>query len=231
VRHPHAPPPFVPARGPALWTELVGTGLLTVVIAMCVLAGVSGPTVAAAVFAVLLAIVYAGGPVSRAMYNPAVSCGFAVRGILPWRDVTPFVAVQLAGALVAVAAAWVMVPAGREAVSVGAGDVTIAALVAEVVFTFALMWVILHVADLRHAPDNAWYGIAIAGVVAAAILAAGPVSGAVLNPAVAIAAGIIGARSWAQVAAYIPAELMGAVLAALVARTTAASAALVPTPD
>ena len=59
-------------------------------------------------------------------------------------------------------------------------------LLAEVLFTFLLMLVILNVAMARHAKGNAYYGIAIGFTVSAGIFAVGDVSGAAFNPAVGL---------------------------------------------
>lgn len=201
----------------ALVTEGVGTMLLVLTILLAVLGEAPVP-VAAAVGVVLLAIVYAGGPVSRAMYNPAVTVGFRLRGVDLVGGPLANVVAQVAGTAVAVGLGVALIGPSTAAPR----DVDLLpALVAEVVFTFALMWVILHVADLRPAQGNAWYGVAIAGIVATAILVVGPVSGAVLNPAVGLALGVHGLLGWADVLAYVPAQVAGAALAALVARTTA----------
>ncbi len=207
-------------RGPtiaALTTELVGTFFLVLAIGLSVL-GTGGAPVALVVGVVLLAIVYSGGPVSRAMYNPAVSLGFVLRGVLRWRELPGFVGVQLAGSLLAVGATLVILPRPSVPATAMAGG---PALLAELIFTFALMWVILHVADMAGAEGNAWYGLAIAGVVVTAILTVGDVSGSVLNPAVALAGGLLGIFAWADVALYVPTQLAGAALAVVVARASA----------
>ena len=58
------------------------------------------------------------------------------------------------------------------------------ALLAEFLFTFALMWVILNVAIAQGTTGNGFYGIAIGGIVGAGAYAVGPISAAAFNPAV-----------------------------------------------
>ena len=87
---------------------------------------------------------------------------------------------------------------------------------AELMFTFALAYVILNVATSESTDGNGYYGAAIAFVVLAGALTVGPISGASFNPAVTaslISAGVMGvADSWVHL---VP-QLIGGVLAALV---------------
>jgi glycerol uptake facilitator-like aquaporin len=58
--------------------------------------------------AILIVIILVFGPVSGAHFNPAVSIAFALRGELPWRTMTLYIAVQVAGAIAGVWAAHLM---------------------------------------------------------------------------------------------------------------------------
>jgi arsenate reductase len=58
---------------------------------------------------------------------------------------------------------------------------------------------------------------ATAGVLAAVILALGPLSGAHLNPVVSVVAAAFGGIAWRDVAAYVPAQVAGGCLGAVVA--------------
>ena len=49
----------------------------------------------------VLAMVYTLGPISAAHFNPAVTLAFAAVRRFPWRHVLPYVAAQMAGALLA----------------------------------------------------------------------------------------------------------------------------------
>lgn len=52
--------------------------------------------------AMLYVIITTLGPVSGAHFNPAVTAYFTLRGDLPWRDVLPYMAVQVAGGILGV---------------------------------------------------------------------------------------------------------------------------------
>jgi glycerol uptake facilitator-like aquaporin len=58
--------------------------------------------------AILVVLILVFGPLSGAHFNPAVSVALAVRGQFPWNAVAPYVAVQLAGAILGAWAAHLM---------------------------------------------------------------------------------------------------------------------------
>src|SRR5687768_18306979 len=78
-------------------TEFIGTFFLVLTIGLAVLGGT--PLAPLAIGAVLTAMVYMGGHVSGAHYNPAVSLAQALAGKLEPRQLLPYWAAQLAGAL------------------------------------------------------------------------------------------------------------------------------------
>ena len=53
----------------------------------------------------LMVLILIFGPISGAHFNPAVTLAVATQGLLSWREVVPYIAVQLLGAFVGVAAA------------------------------------------------------------------------------------------------------------------------------
>ena len=61
--------------------------------------------------------------------------------------------------------------------------------------------------------------LATAGALVALIVAAGPVSGAHLNPAVTLLSALQGLQPWRDVPAYIAAQILGAVVGVLAAHT------------
>ena len=93
---------------------------------------------------------------------------------------------------------------------------TTKAFAAELLFTFALAYVILKVATSETTEGNGFYGAAIALVVLAGALSVGSISGGSFNPAVTvsmIASGVLSVEdSWIH---FIP-QLVGGCLAALV---------------
>ncbi len=164
-------------------TELVGTFFLVFTIGMSETAGHSMAPIAIGLG--LTALVYMGGHVSGAHYNPAVTVGFLMAGGVDRRDVAPYIAAQVFGAWLA-ATAVQFIAAENFAPTPTPGYSLAHVLLAEILFTFLLMLVILNVAMARHAKGNAYYGFAIGFTVTAGILAVGDVSGAAFNPAVGV---------------------------------------------
>lgn len=63
-----------------------------------------------------------------------------------------------------------------------------AQLLAEFLFTFALVYVVLNSATAKATEGNSFYGLAIGFTVVVGAIAVGPVSGGAFNPAVAVGA-------------------------------------------
>ena len=162
-------------------TEFVGAFFLVLTIGLTVVQNV--PLAPLAIGAALMVMVYMGGHVSGAHYNPAVSAALALAGKLERRELPPYVASQVAGA--AAAAFAVRALAGDYlVVAPGAGASVGAALLAEALFAFALVLVVLNVATDARTEGNSFYGLAIGLTVMVGAFAVGGISGGVFNPAV-----------------------------------------------
>jgi aquaporin Z len=194
-------------------SEFIGTFFLLLTIGCTGIAAGPGVIAPLAIGSVLMVMIYAGGHVSGAHYNPAVTLGVFLRGRCPAGDVGPYIAAQLAGAVAA--AAIVLFFKANE--PVGPLEVRVApAFAAEFLFTFALVYVILNVATARATSGNSYFGLAIGFTVLAGAFAVGDVSGAAFNPAVAIGASILGLLPWPNIWLYLVADLLGGVAAAFV---------------
>ena len=105
-----------------------------------------------------------------------------LRGACEKDDVAPYIAVQIiAGALAALASENILF--AETSVTALEMDTT-QALGAELLYTFALVFVILNVATSGATEGNGYYGAAIAFVVLAGALTVGGISGGSFNPAV-----------------------------------------------
>jgi aquaporin Z len=89
-------------------------------------------------------------------------------------------------------------------------------LIAEFLFTFALAYVVLNVATAKGTSGNSFYGLAIGFVVMAGAFSVGGISGGAFNPAVAIAAPLMGLMDWNNIWIHISADFAGGALAAIV---------------
>jgi aquaporin Z len=192
-----------------LAVEFIGTFFLVFTVGMA--SKTAGSFAPLAIGAVLMVMVFAGGHVSGAHYNPAVSTAVIVRGKMPRADYLPYVATQV---LAGIVAAIVVIALGYDRSTplptAGIGSM----LVVEFLFTFALAYVVLNVVTARATEGNSFYGLAIGFTLAAGIFAVGSISGGAFNPAVAVGASLMGVFSWSHIWIYILANLLGGAAAA-----------------
>jgi aquaporin Z len=195
--------------------ELVGTFFLVLTIGMTVIEPGAAALAPLAIGSSLMVMVYAGGHISGAHYNPAVTLAVWLRGRCAATDVTPYMVAQVAGA--SIAAVVVGVLKGPEAMaSVAAGTPDVGrALLAEFLFTFALAWVVLNAATAKATSGNSFYGLAIGFTVMTGAFAVGPVSGGVFNPAVAVGITAMGLSAASNIWIFLVAEFAGGAAAAL----------------
>jgi aquaporin Z len=155
----------------------------------------------------LMVMIYAGGHISGGHYNPAVTAAVLVRGRIGIGDAACYWIAQVIGGVVAgvVARAVVNPAAVRTLTLSGHGEA--AAAVVEVLFTFALCYVMVNVATSRDQPHNGFFGLAIGFTLVAGAFAIGGISGGALNPAIALGAATAGLFAWSTVWVYILVEL------------------------
>jgi aquaporin Z len=199
-------------RAPKVFTELVGTFFFLTIIALSGRAGVLAPV---AIGLGLAAMVYMGGHVSGAHYNPAVTFGAFLRGKLPAVELAAYWAAQLVGGVLAFVVGYAV--SGRSGgIHPGAGVQVLQALGVEIIFTAVLMVVIFNVAFSKATQGNSFYGLAIGFTIAAAVAVGGPISGGAYNPAVGIAATVgavlFGNGGWSDLWIYIAGPLIGAAI-------------------
>ncbi|HEX5819835.1 MAG TPA: aquaporin [Gemmatimonadales bacterium] len=198
-------------------TEFLGTFFLILTIGLSVL--IEAPMPALAIGGVLMVMVYMGGHISGAHYNPAVSLALLLRGKLPASEFVPYVIAQVAGSIVAMFTVNAIL--GKTlAPAPGDGIGPMAALLVEILFTFALALVVLNSAATDKTKGNSFYGLAIGFTLLVAAMAGGPISGGAFNPAVGIGPTIVhalvGGGTWSHLWLYIVGPLVGGALAALV---------------
>lgn len=205
-----------------LAAELIGTFALTLVAAGGeVVAVVSGGAVSHAARAVapgllVMAMIYSVGAVSGAHFNPAITLGFATRGVFPWRRVPGYWLAQLVGALLAAgllrALFGLVANVGATTPRHGRGT----GLVMEAVLTWLLVTVILGTGSNRGLV-GADAAIAVGATIALCGLFAGPISDASMNPARSLGPAIV-AGVPDDVWIYVVGPLAGALAAVATAR-------------
>ena len=219
---------------PRLIAEAFGTLVLVgAVIGTAVFASANTGYLGIALAAGLAVVVsaYAVGSISGGHFNPAVTLGVAAAGRMPWRDVLPYIAAQLVGAIVASSVMFAIAAGAPKSffhaaiksgfASNGYGDHSpggfdlASVIVVELVLTAVFLWIILSVT----APGSTTAGfapLAIGLTLTVIHLISIPVSGTSVNPARSIATAIYGA-DWtrAQVWVFIIVPVVGGLVAGL----------------
>jgi glycerol uptake facilitator protein len=223
-----------------LAAEFIGTALLVFVgagsvPAMIVLTSEASPfsgaevgMVALAFGLIVTAMVYTVGKVSGCHINPAVTFALAATKRFPWSGVPAYWTAQVAGAIAGALAIWASF--GGRVFDFGAGfgvvdfngDVTSwgSAMFVEALATAILLFTVLGIVDDRS--PAGWAGLVIGLVVVAVIITVGPITNASINPARGLGPLLVSDlngsfHNWTeQLFAYIPANLFGAAVGALV---------------
>jgi len=205
---------------PKYIVECVATFFLVLTIGIAGVLGMAGDMAPLAVGLALIALVYMGGHVSMAHYNPAITLCFFIRGRCPAREVLPYLVAEFAGAVLGalvvrgIFAEHIMI--GEETAQItrwvpGAG---MPVLAAEFFFTFLLAFVILNVASAIKIVGNEFYGLAIGFTVAGGAWAVGPISLASFNPAVTLGLAVMGRLAWPDIWMHLLPQVLAAALAA-----------------
>ncbi|HET9949298.1 MAG TPA: aquaporin, partial [Longimicrobiales bacterium] len=169
--------------------EGIGTFFLVLTIGQVVLEPGAGALAPLAIGSALMVMIYAGGHVSGGHYNPAVTLGVWMRGRASGSDLGAYWAAQVIGAVLAVLVVRMLV---GDVAPTPLDPAVFPALLAEFVFTFALVFVVLNVATTKGNEGNSHYGLAIGFTVLTGAYAVGSISGGAFNPAVAIGITMLG---------------------------------------
>jgi aquaporin Z len=193
-------------------TEFIGTFFLLLTIGCSVIIGGAGVIAPLAIGSILMVMIYAGGHVSGGHYNPAVTLGVWIRGRCPTKDVVPYWVAQFIGAALAVLVLnYLRGEHSPTVMQLKPGP----ALVAEFLFTFALVYVVLNSATAKATSGNSFYGLAIGFTVMSGAFAVGSVSSAAFNPAVALGISLMGLSAWDNLWIYFLAQIAAGTVAGL----------------
>ena len=205
--------------------EFIGTFFLVLTIGCVFIGGAEsvGSLAPLAIGSALMVMIFAGGHISGGHFNPAVTLGVFIRGKCAASDVVPYIIAQVGGAAVAALAVGFLVSSGGYGADVVmplapegfAGAKVPAALLAEFLFTFALVWVVLNAATAHGTAGNSFYGLAIGFTVLVGAFAVGGVSGGAFNPAVAVGITMMKLTAVGNIWIYMLGDFAGAVVAAL----------------
>ncbi len=193
-------------------TEFIGTFFLVLTVGCSVIIGGAGVIAPLAIGSALMIMVYAGGHISGGHYNPAVTLGVWIRGRCPTADLAPYwVAQFIAAAIAAVVLNFLRGEHTATPMVLRTGP----ALLAEFLYTFALVYVVLNTATAKANAGNSYYGLAIGFTVLTGAFAVGSISSAAFNPAVALGISIMGLSAWSNIWIYLLANFAGGLAAGL----------------
>ena len=191
--------------------EFIGTMFLVLAI------GFSGNPLAIGLM--LAVMVYMGGHISGAHYNPAVTIAIWLRGKMDAKEIPGYIIAQILGAFIA-ALIFYMVNNSTFFPAPGSGVAAWKSILIEAIFTFALASVILNVATTKKLEGNYIYGLAIGLTLSVSAFSGGNVSGGAFNPAVGLGPILMdmftGGSSTSHLLIYLTGPFVGGIIAAYV---------------
>jgi aquaporin Z len=196
--------------------EAIGTFFLVFTVAACGFSHSTFTPLAAG--AALMVMVYAGGHISGGHYNPAVTMAALWRRRIGLADAVAYWVTQVAAGVVAAAVARAVVNPPAVTTLHPSGHALAATAVVELLFTFALSYVVLNVATSKDQLGNSFFGLAIGFTVAAGAFAVGGISGGAFNPAVTLGAATGGLFAWSTLWVYLVVQLVAGAAAGLTFR-------------
>ena len=191
--------------------EFIGTFFLVLTIGCTVVGNGAGALAPLAIGSALMVMIFAGGHISGGHFNPAVTLGVWLRGKCEAKDVAPYMVAQVVAGVVA-ALAVKFLKGGAEVSAMQ--PATLPALLAEFLFTFALVYVVLNTATAKGTSGNSFYGLAIGFTVMVGAFSVGNISGGAFNPAVAVGISVMGLSSWPNIWIYLVGNFAGGAVAA-----------------
>ena len=157
--------------------EFIGTFFLVMTI------GLTGNPLAIGIM--LTVLVYMGGHISGAHYNPAVTISIYLKKIISKDVAIKYILVQIAASTFASAVIYFIT---QDLLKVAPSETATIPqiIISEFLFTFLLILVILNVATNKKTEGNSYYGLAIGFTVMASAYCVGGISGGAFNPAVGL---------------------------------------------
>ena len=185
-------------------------------------AGVGTLGVALAFGLSVVAMAYAIGGISGCHINPAITLGVFLSGRMSGKDAAWYMVFQVVGAIIGSAILWTLVSTGSHdgptltgANSYGEGALW-QAFIAEAVFTFVFVLVVLGATDAEKGAGNL-AGLAIGLTLVLVHIVCIPITGTSVNPARSIGPALFeGGAALSQLWLFIVAPFVGAALSASV---------------
>lgn len=208
--------------------EMIGTMVLVLMgCGAAVFAGAGQPFASVGTLGVafafglaVLAMVYTIGKVSGCHINPAITLGLLLSKKISGKDAAMYMVFQVIGAIIGSAVLYVLAKdSGSTTTLTGANGFAeghlVTALIAETVFTFIFVLVVLGATS--KGANNQFAGVAIGLALVLIHIVCIPITGTSVNPARSIGPALFeGGAALSQLWVFIVAPLVGAAIAAIV---------------
>ena len=160
---------------------------------------------------IVSAMIYALGDISGAHLNPAVTIAFCIAKRFPAKEILPYIISQAAGAFLASFVLKFLFPDNQYLGSTNPAGSVMQSFVLELILTFILMLVIIHVAT-GSKEQGMFAGMAIGSVVLLEAMFAGPICGASMNPIRSLSPAVVSGHIQ-NLWIYLTAPTLGAIIA------------------
>lgn len=189
--------------------EFIGTFFLVFTI------GLTGNPLAIGIM--LTVLVYMGGHISGAHYNPAVTISILCKKLIEVKEAINYILAQLIASFLAALLVF-YIDDNLMHVVPNTSYSSLQIILSELIFTFLLVLVILNVATNKKTEGNSYYGFAIGFTVMASAYCVGGVSGGAFNPAVGFGPALLDmisgtGKDFLYIWIYIAGPILGGYLA------------------
>jgi aquaporin Z len=165
----------------------------------------------------VLIVIYSVGNISGAHINPAVTFGFFISKKIKFSKFLQYSTAQIGGGIFGAFLLYILHPGVKDFGITSTGNPDWQVILAEVVFSFILMVVILNIAT-GHMEKGIMAGVAVGGTVLVLALIGGPVSGASMNPARSLGPAVFTPGGFQNLWIYLTAPFLGTFLASPMCR-------------
>lgn len=200
-------------------TEFIGTFLLVLTAVLTTQQPALAPMAPWAIAGIYLGMIFAGGQVSGAHYNPALTLVAWMSRKISRTDVIYYLVAQMIAALLAAAiGVFLHECGGGTAIVSRIQEQSLCVVMAEFLGAFALTYTLMQVAITPSTEGSIQHGLGAAFILVALSFTFGRLSGGFFNPALAFGGCAAGIIAWEDFWVYLVGPIMGAAAAATVSQ-------------
>jgi len=193
-------------------TEFTGTFFLVLTVVLS-FQGSSTPSASIAIGAILGALIYTGYSISGAHFNPAISLTLYLLKRMERTDFIAYCGAQLLGGVLAAFLGGFLLNSIGTPEPIQSSLRIIPALIVEFLGTLLLIVVYSKVILIPSPNPPVYYGLVIGLLVIALIFIFKPISGAAINPAIAVSLSTFGVLAWKNIWIFLIANLGASIMA------------------